>query len=405
MAYTRKTSDIITSLELDYILEQIKDNSEIARLLLKQRHSIENLVDNHINYISISQSDRTKISYLTQERIENLLQNGEDLWTSPKRFHIKPGAFISKLFRNIHPREVENFSQLFKNVQTKINSNFKVVNGDNIYHYYHYESYLSESGSLGNSCMKYDQCQDYLRLYTDNKDKISLLVLLSDNHMLIGRALLWSINGEKIMDRIYTIDDETYQFHFKKWADENGFIYKKEQKWNNSLFFESKGKTIYKEINFDLNKFKFDYYPYMDTFKFLDFKSGKISNHKPQINTNIRTLSSADGSTYDSDHLTLCEKTKLYYQFSETLYLNYLDMRVHSNLCIHSDVFDTFILRDDAQYDPTLNDWIFKDNDLNNNILLESLRKKKSQQEHINSPNMFYIPLDDEQVEEDLTPF
>ena len=88
MAYTRKTSDIITSLELDFVLEQIKDNSEVANLLLKKRHSNENLVDNHINYISMSNSDKTRISYLTPERIESLLSSGEDLWTSSKRFHI-----------------------------------------------------------------------------------------------------------------------------------------------------------------------------------------------------------------------------------------------------------------------------------------------------------------------------
>jgi len=375
MAYTRKTSDIITSYELDFILEQIKDNSEVARLLLKQRHPNENLVDNHINYISISGSDKTKISYLTQERIEKLLENGEDLWTSPKRFHIKPGSFISKLFRNIHPKEVENFSQLFGNVQTKINSKFKVVKGNNIMHYYHYSSYLSESSSLGNSCMKYDQCKDYLDLYTTNQDKISMLVLLDDNNNLIGRALLWNIDGNKIMDRIYTIEDEVYQYHFKKWADENDYWYKKEQKWNNSLFFESKGKSIYKEITFKLDYHNFIYYPYMDTFKFLNPKTGEISNYKFDSSTNIKTLSSADGSTYGYDHLIMCEKSKLFYSYTETTYLDYLSMRVSCMLTVYSDVFDTAILREDAEYDPSINDWIFKDSDLNNNILLEKVRK------------------------------
>ena len=51
MAYIRKTVDIITSNELDYVLTQMKDKSEVARLLLKNRHSVENVVDDHINYI------------------------------------------------------------------------------------------------------------------------------------------------------------------------------------------------------------------------------------------------------------------------------------------------------------------------------------------------------------------
>jgi hypothetical protein len=48
MAYIRKTTDILTSYDLDLVLEKIKDNSEVARLLLKKRHPIENLVDKHI---------------------------------------------------------------------------------------------------------------------------------------------------------------------------------------------------------------------------------------------------------------------------------------------------------------------------------------------------------------------
>ena len=381
MAYIRKTTDILTSYEFDLVLEQIKDNSEVSRLLLRKRHPIENLVDNHINYISISNSDKTKISYLTSERSQNIIssspygEGADELWSSSRRFHVKPGAFISKIFKNIHPKEVENFSQLFRNVQTKITSTFKVITGSDILDYYHYESYLSESGSLGNSCMKYDSCQDYLDLYTDNTDKISMLVMVTDDRRLIGRALLWSIDDVKIMDRIYTIDDETYQYHFKKWADDNGYLYKKEQKWNNTLFFESKGKTIYKEISFELKSFEFNHYPYMDTFKFLNTNDGVISNIPKTIND--RTLSSTDGSTYGHDHLTMCQKSKLFYNYDETTYLDYLSMRVWSGLTVYSDVYDLSILKDDATFDNSVNDWIFKDDGLNNPVVLEKSRENR----------------------------
>ena len=75
MSYIRKTADIITSHELDIVLQQIKDHSLVAKLLLKQRHPIEDLVDGHVNYISISNSDKTKISYLTKERAESIIQS------------------------------------------------------------------------------------------------------------------------------------------------------------------------------------------------------------------------------------------------------------------------------------------------------------------------------------------
>jgi hypothetical protein len=402
MAYTRKTSDIITSNELDYVLEQIKDNSEVARLLLKNRHPIENVVENHINYISISNSDKTRISYLTAERIESLVSKGEDLWTSSKRFHIKAGAFVSKLFKDISPREVEKFATLFRNVQTKVEFKFKVVGSDGIMNYYRYDSYHSESGSLGNSCMKYDSCQDYLNLYTENTDLVNMLVMIDQNHKLIGRALLWTTDDLKIMDRIYTTDDEEYQFHFKKWADDNGYWYKKEQKWNNCLFFESKGKTIYKEISFNLKNYKFLQYPYMDTFKFFDITNGTISNYKPEMSSKIKTLSSADGSMYDYDHLVMCEKSKLFYNYTETTYLDYLSMRVWCGLTVYSDIYDTSILKDDAIYDDSVNDWIFKDDDLNNNVVLNKVREKRK-----NTPQIRWSDLLTQirSAEEEITPF
>ena len=375
MAYTRKTSDIITSHDLDYILHQMKDKSEVARLLIKQRHPIENLVDDHINYISISSSDCTKISYLTSDRIDVLLSNGEDLWTSSKRFHIKPGAFIGKIFKNIPPREVELFSTLFRNIQTKIEMEFRVVSGSYIYPYYHHSSYLNENGSLGASCMKYDQCQDYLDLYTLNSNTVSLLVLLNNKNKLIGRALLWSIGDTKIMDRIYTVNDENYQYHFKKWADDNGYWYKKEQRWNNTLYFEQKGKVDYKELEIQLKNFDFEYYPYMDTFKFVDLKNGVLYNYQPN-GVKFNTISSAEGKVQSDSIYSMCEKTKT---FHSSDYINYVPnrgIRVCADLTVYSDIYDIYILREDARYDQDLGDWIYQDDDLNNDILIE---KKKSE--------------------------
>ena len=73
---------------------------------------------------------------------------------------------------------------------SKIDFKFEVVKGNAIRKYYHYTSYYRESGSLGNSCMKYDVCQDYLGLYTHNKDICSLLIATDNRDRLIGRALL-----------------------------------------------------------------------------------------------------------------------------------------------------------------------------------------------------------------------
>ncbi len=137
----------------------------------------------------------------------------------------KPGGFVSKIFVNIPEREVEKFSTLFRSEVTKPKLNFKVVNGDDIRKYYHYSSYSEKNGgSLHASCMKYDGCQRYLDIYSNNPDLCKMVVLYDNDYptRIVGRALLWEFDGNKIMDRIYTINDESYQFYFKQWATKNG---------------------------------------------------------------------------------------------------------------------------------------------------------------------------------------
>ena len=91
-SYERKTSDIFISDQLRNILEIFKDKSEVAKNLLYKRLNKDILVDEHINFICVSKNDPTKISYLSQDRIENIAKSEtDDYWTTPKRFAFKPG--------------------------------------------------------------------------------------------------------------------------------------------------------------------------------------------------------------------------------------------------------------------------------------------------------------------------
>ena len=65
--YQRKTIDLLISDELKNLLKEIESDSVVAKLLLKKRHSKEDLVESPVNYISISHDDKSKISYLTTE--------------------------------------------------------------------------------------------------------------------------------------------------------------------------------------------------------------------------------------------------------------------------------------------------------------------------------------------------
>ena len=160
-SYERKTSDIFISDQLRNILEIFKDKSEVAKNLLYKRLNKDILVDEHINFICVSKNDPTKISYLSQDRIENIAKSEtDDYWTTPKRFACKPGGFVGKILKDISPKEVEIFANLYKTFASKADIEFKVVSGNDILKYYHQDSYYNQNGTLGASCMKSNSCQE-----------------------------------------------------------------------------------------------------------------------------------------------------------------------------------------------------------------------------------------------------
>jgi hypothetical protein len=163
MAYERKTYDLFISDELRQVLEVIKTESVVADLLLKRRHSKDELVADPVNFVSISSQDPTRISYLTTERIGQMSES--EFWTSSRRFHMKPGGFISKVFKNISSRDVETFSNLYRAEVRKPKFEFTILKGDDIRKYYHNSLHSEDSGSLGVSCMRYDSCQKLFDMY------------------------------------------------------------------------------------------------------------------------------------------------------------------------------------------------------------------------------------------------
>jgi hypothetical protein len=356
MTYIRKTSDLFISDEMKEVLESIKTNSEVARLLLKSRHNNDDLVDGFVNYISTSKKDPNMISYLSPERKEMV---GDEIWTSPKRFIAKPGSFVKKVFKNISDKEIENFSNLYRNCQNRETMNFRIVSGSEIRKWYNEDYHQCNSSSLGSSCMRYDSCQDYMDLYCRNENAVKMLILVDGNSRLMGRALLWNTEP-KVMDRIYTVNDERLVFHFKKWAIENGYIYKSEQKWNNTLCFDSgDNEKKYLELSIKLESCDFEYYPYLDTFKFLDMKTSTLYNYQPD--GKFVTLSVGNGDSENSDYLKLDELSKLYHYSSEIVHIEYLNLNTHESKVCFSNVNNCFILRVDSEWSNEINDYIFSD--------------------------------------------
>ena len=383
MPYERKTVDIYISDDLRNVLSVIESESLVAALLLKRRHNREDLADSYVNYISISKQDRTKLSYLSQDRIDSL--DPQEYWTSSRRYMAKPGAFISKLFNDVPAKEVEKFSNLLRSQAKKAPFRFEVVKGDRIKDFYYYENYhSSERGSLGVSCMKHEHCQKYFDLYTENEENVSMLTMFNENNRLIGRALLWDFESHKIMDRIYTYNDEELSFYFKQWATEHGYYYKSEQNWFNTIFFEQigTGKKEFK-LEMKLPNIKQHYYPYMDTFKFIDLDKGILYNYLPEDTSSLRTLTSSDGSKHPSDYLVFDMIDRVMRYRNDAAYVQYAEIWTGRQNVVYSNYNDKWMLKQDSHYEELIDDYIFNEahNDKNSDRVLKLIEQRRKEQE------------------------
>lgn len=376
-----KIKNINISQNLREILTKFKNKSVVASLLIEDMIYEDQLINNPVDYLSISNSDSSKISYLTKERISKI--ETSEIWSTSKRYHSKPGSIISKIYKNISPREVENFSNLFRAFADKKHFEFEVVKND-IIKYYHQDSYVEFSGSLGNSCMKYDRCSKFLELYLDN-DVVSMLIMKNENGGLLGRALLWQFGENKVMDRIYTINDEDYQYYFMNWADENGYIYKKRQNWSSTLQFIKNNQEIESKLSIQLSNWDYSYYPYLDTFKWLDKSSGQLFNYKPDYFTDdieeFCLLMSPEGQSLNTNSLEFDSISKDWHHQGNLIWLDYCGIytqRDHVNYC---ETLDKFILRKDSHWSEEMRDFIFNDYnyiDKSNVIFTQIIEDRKS---------------------------
>ncbi len=237
------------------------------------------------NYLNISKDEIGKISYATQKRIQYFSWETEsDIYGNhTQRFKAKVGKTLKKIFlpdvliaNEVTPQDIEIFVEQLKALQGKLNSenDFDDMRITTRFGYYN-ECHTSElaqdgCGSLGESCMRYDECEedDYFSIYEDHCE---MLISEDGDNLIEARALLWTATcGTKIMDRIYT--DESYkEQNFKAWANHHGYIHKLKQSYSNKTDFVNKGeelkdKTFFIELHNPVGQYA--RFPYMDTFTY-----------------------------------------------------------------------------------------------------------------------------------------
>ena len=283
--FVNPENDTVGQIVKEYTLE------EISNFLPDYKSNLE--------YLFITGNPIVLFQWVKDRKKYQILINKASISTGPEAVRsseIAVGRFVrsilTKAGHKFTDAEIEQFVYKYRAEVEKekdvLNRRFKVVEGNDIKKYYHKSQYESESGSLGSSCMRYDRCQNYLSIYTDNS-QCKLLLLISDNEpdKICGRAILWEMEpyelSTKVMERIYSTRTADEQL-FKEWAIANKYWFKSRQDFNEYTDFEfhKEDETIEKrqgEFSVQLDK-KGDYsnYPYMDSFKYYDPSKGILYN-------------------------------------------------------------------------------------------------------------------------------
>ena len=249
------------------------------------------------------------------------------------------GRLLNSLFpKKYLAKDVELFTNAFKATQENLTEKISIVEGDDIKFWYNEDNYAISSGSLGNSCMK--RRRTVFGIYTNNPEVCRMVIITEDNK-LVGRALLWKVEGKEFdyfLDRQYTANDSLVA-KFRKYADDNGFAYKTRNNHSSYKEVTYKGETSSMDLTVKVkpyrdSDYKYPEYPYMDTFRRYDCKTGILYNDDEQSgNIGQYLLGDTEGG---------------YTEIEDTVYSEHYGDNISRQSAVWSDPLSTYLDRNDS---------------------------------------------------------
>lgn len=294
-------------------------------------------------------------------------------------------------------RDIEKFVNKFKSaydawkMKSEQKESIKVVYGEDIRHWYLMTNYCEETlhgkGSLGKSCMRYSNCQEYLDIYVNNPYQVGLVIYLNDENKLKSRALLWQTEQGTCLDRIYYTDDSDANL-VQNWVREKYTLVDRPYKKEVKLTGKSNADGSY------------DYYPYMDQFMYYYTTEKTLYNYEPSV---------------DRKHLLELQDTGGQGHSLDTIYCEYEDEYHPADQVVYSERYSSYLHRDNAVHSNYENDWIWVDNSVWSEWMSDYLdsddavkvyldeKQKTSDWYPTDHEDVFYNPADNEHYYTSLT--
>lgn len=220
--------------------------------------------------------------------------------TNGKKTPIRISKLLKMLKLNVSEYEIEDFILVLKDADI---SDLIVVDGEKIKYYY----YKYNCDSTFYSCMSETDKTEYLDIYTNNPEKVKLLVLLNDNKKLIGRCLIWKLDsGQYAMDRIY-LNNKKDISKFYRYADKHNILY-----------------TVPSKSLVTLKKADYKYYPYLDKLDYYNPNTGILTNIDKKDDGDFIYLKSTNGSYTSGEDVIWSDHLDEYIDMDDSIYDNYL---------------------------------------------------------------------------------
>ena len=346
--------------DFDNLIKSISDRDTIAKTLLSL---IDKDINTNVNYLKPSDKN-DDMKFVNDTQVKRFIDAGQDPFDRAVN-SAKIGRTVRQILTangiSVTDPQIEKFVNTYKSAWDKLfkktGEGIHVVSGEDIRDWYLEDKYVPGGGQLNNSCMRYEETQPFLNIYTENPDVCQLVILVDDKNRLLGRALLWKLIGGinkygYYLDRVYT----RYDSDTEKIADwYKDFIKATDENYKAHFIGRTSGCKV------QLKNWNFKQYPYMDTLSVIDYETGVLGTYEMQDRSRLQYhIQSTDGEPTVPDH-DWSEHYQRWIPNRESVYINSLGDYYLESDCVKS-YDDNWIFKDDSIYSDYYKSYIDKNN-------------------------------------------